>query len=327
MPEMAKRRSLQVLAAFLAVLVPSSCAERFDSSPAAAGEVRILQHQGVERRYYLQNGEAGAAAPAPLVVSLHGHRDKEKALAEREALSGIAWDALGRAAGREGFIVAYPHAWLGQWNLFDGLKNATLEDGRKADDAGFIFAMVSYLVAEGLADPERVYLTGFSDGAIMSYRLLCTAGMPFAAAAPGAGSMFEGHRDSCAAEAPVPIMVIAGTFDAVLPYDGWIFPTGRELSIPETLEHFRRLNGCTGQEGALRYDRDGWDDSRVLEMRWTGCTVEGAVKLLKVKGGGHNWPSYEPLPSEWRKWAGAHNRDIESAEEIWKFVRRFRKEG
>ncbi len=327
MPEMAKRRSLQVLAAFLAVLVPSSCAERFDSSPAAAGEVRTLRHQGVERRYYLQNGEAGVAAPAPLVVSLHGYRSREKALAEREDLGRIGWDALGRVAGRERFIVAYPHAWLGKWNLFDGLDNTTFEDGRKADDIGFIFAVVSHLVEEGLADPERVYLTGFSDGAIMSYRLLCTAGMPFAAAASGAGTMFEGHRDSCAAEAPVPIMVIAGTFDAVLPYDGWIFPMGRELSIPETMEHFRRLNGCTGQEGALRYDRDGWDDSRVLEMRWTGCTVEGAVKLLKVKGGGHNWPSYEPLSSEWRKWAGAHNRDIESAEEIWKFVRRFRKKG
>ena len=327
MPRTPKRRSLPAVAAILAVLVSPSCAERFDNSPVAAGEVRTLLHQGVERRYYLQNTEAGAAAPAPLVVSLHGFRSREPALAEREDLSGIAWEALDRVAGREGFVTAYPHAWLGRWNMFDGLKDTRLEDRREADDAGFVFALVSHLVAEGLADPHRVYLTGFSDGAIMSYRLLCTAGMPFAAAPPGAGSMFEGHRDTCAAVAPVPIMVIAGTFDAVLPYDGWIFPTGRELSIPETMEHFRLLNGWTGQEGALRDYRDGRDDSRVLEMRWTGCTVEGAVKLLKVKGGGHNWPSYEPLPDEWRKWAGVQNRDIESAEEIWNFLRRFRKTG
>ena len=327
MPRTPKRRSLQVIAAILAVLVLPACAGTFDTSPLAAGEARTLLHQEVERHYYLQNAEAAAAAPAPLVVSLHGFRRKEQALAERGALSGIAWDALGRVAGREGFVVAYPHAWLGKWRLFDGLKDTVLEDGRKVDDVGFVFGLVSHLVEEGLADPDRVYLTGFSDGAIMSYRLLCTAGAPFAAAVPGAGSMFQGHRDNCVADPPAPIMVIAGTFDAILPYNGWLFPTGRELSIPETMEHFRLLHGCTGQKGRLLDDRYGRDRSRVLEMYWTGCKVENAVKLLKVKGGGHNWPSYEPLPDEWRKWAGVRNRDIESAEEIWKFLRRFRKTG
>ena len=47
--------------------------------------------------------------------------------------------------------------------------------------------------------------------------------------------------------------------------------------------------------------------------------------LLRVEGGGHNWPSLEPLPAAWRGWSGTHNRDIESAEEIWAFLRQFRK--
>ena len=71
-------------------------------------------------------------------------------------------------ASREGFIVAYPHAWLGQWSLFEGLPNIALDDGRTVDDVGFIARMIARLVDEGLADAERVYLTGFSDGAIMS---------------------------------------------------------------------------------------------------------------------------------------------------------------
>ena len=137
--------------------------------------------------------------------------------------------------------------------------------------------------------------------------------------------MYQRDRDDCAAAGPVPIMVVAGTFDSILPYDGWLFSIGRAMSIPETMEHFRVLNGCTGQKGRLLPERDIFDGSRVLEMRWTGCTIENAVKLLKVKGGGHNWPGYGALPDEWRRWAGPHNRDIESAEEIWKFVGRFRK--
>ena len=157
----------------------------------------------------------------------------------------------------------------------------------------------------------------------MSYRLLCTAEASFAAAAPAGGSMYQGHRDTCAATVPIPLLVIAGTNDRSLPYDGWIFPTGRELSIPETMEHFRLLHGCAGQKSDLLYDRFSEDQSRVLEVVWTGCATPNSVKLLRVEGGGHNAPSFEPLPESWREWAGTHNRDIESAEEIWAFLRQF----
>ena len=312
------------IAAFLAAPMLGACAgEMREAPPPVAGEARTLEHQEVARHYYLHNAEAAAAASAPLVVSLHGFRRPEKALAARDDPSDTAWEALDRVADREGFVVAYPHAWLGRWNLFEGLENTALEDGRAVDDVGFIARLIARLVDEGLADPKRVYLTGFSDGAIMSYRLLCTAEVPFAAAAPGGGTMYQPHRDSCAATVPIPLLVIAGTNDRILPYDGWLSQTGREVSIPETMEHFRRLHGCTGQRADLLYDRNTEDESRVLDVVWSGCTVEGAVKLLRVEGGGHNSPSFEPLPAAWRGWSGTHNRDIESAEEIWAFLRQF----
>ena len=138
--------------------------------PPPAGEARTLEHQGIERHYYLHNIEAAASAPVPLVVSLHGYRGTEQALTERNDLSQIAWGSLDRVASREGFVVAYPHAWLGQWSLFEGLPNIALDDGRTVDDVGFIARMIARLVDEGLV-PARVYLTGFSDGAIMSYNL------------------------------------------------------------------------------------------------------------------------------------------------------------
>ena len=194
------RRLAGLLAASLVVLVLAACAGAMpEPLPPPAGEARTLEHQGVERHYYLQNAEAAAAAPAPLVVSLHGYRGPEQALAERENLSQLAWGPLVRVAGREGFIIAYPHAWLGKWNQFEGLENTALEDGRAVDDVGFIARVIQRLVDEGLVDPARVYLTGFSDGAIMSYKLLCTAEAPFAAAAPAGGSMYQKHRDTCAA--------------------------------------------------------------------------------------------------------------------------------
>ena len=38
----------------------------------------------------------------------------------------------------------------------------------------------------------------------------------------------------------------------------------------------------------LRDDRDGWGESRVVELRRTGCAAGNAVTLLKVRGGGRN---------------------------------------
>ena len=239
MPNGAGRRLPGLIAPFLALLALAACAGTLAASSPPDGEARTLKHQGVERHYYLQNAEAAAATPAPLVVSLHGYRGPDQALAERENLSDIASASLYRVALREGFIVSYPHAWLGKWSQFEGLENTALEDGRTVDDQGFIARMIERLVDDGLADPERVYLTGFSDGAIMSYKLLCTAGAPFAAAAPVAGTMYQKHRDTCAATVPIPLLVIAGTDDRSLPYDGWLFSTGREISIPETMEQAR----------------------------------------------------------------------------------------
>ena len=323
MQTMIRRRPAGLAVALLAVLVLAAWASAMGEPPPPAGEARTLEHQGIERHYYLHNIEAAASAPVPLVVSLHGYRRPEQALTERNDLSQIAWGSLDRVASREGFVVAYPHAWLGQWSLFEGLPNIALDDGRTVDDVGFIARMIARLVGEGLVDPERVYLTGFSDGAIMSYRLLCTAEAPFAAAAPNAGAMYQTHRDTCAATVPIPLLVIAGTNDRSLPYDGWLFPTGRGLSVPETMEHFRLLHGCTGQKTDLLYDRDAKDGSRVLEVVWSDCAVENAVRLLRIEGGGHTSPSHGPAPDGWRERGASHNRDIESAEEIWAFLRRF----
>lgn len=309
----------------MAVLALGACEVESRALPEPAGETRTLLHQDVARHFYLHNAKAAAAGPAPLVVFLHDFRASGLAPAERRDLAGIGWGALSRVAVREGFVVAYPHAWTGFWNMFDGPGGMPPAEGREADDAGFVLAMAARLVEEGLADPARIYLSGFGDGAVMSFRLLCAAGAPFAAAAVSAGTMVQEHRDRCAAEAPMPVMAIVGTRDEMLAYDGALTPEGRELSIPETMEHFRLLNRCTGQEDSLREDRDGWDESRVLEVRWTGCAAGNAVTLLKVRGGGRNRPSFEPIPWEERDRTGPHNRDIDSAEEIWKFVSRFRK--
>ncbi len=290
-----------------------------------AAEVRSVQHQNENRLYRLHNKFAALAGPAPVVVVLHGYFNKEVAIRARTTLDPVAWQRIEELAKKENFLVVHPAAYFGQWNLVAGLKNNTFPNGQTIDDVGFIHKVVAGLIEERLADPARVYLAGISDGAIMSYKFICQADTPFAAAVPMIGTMHEQDQKNCANKNPPPMMVIAGTRDRILPYDGWIFRNGREISIPETMNHFRLLQGCKKQKAKRLDDVDKDDNSYIVRITWTECRRDNTVVLLRVTGGGHSLPKREPISENWLKKSGGHNRDIDSAEALWNFVRAHQK--
>ena len=88
-------------------------------------------------------------------------------------------------------------------------------------------------------------------------------------------------------------------------------------SMPEAMEFWRRLHGCTGQEVQAVPHRRGTGRTRAALISWTGCTEGGAVQLLRIAGGGHELPTLAPdekppAPGD------ARNHDLETAEEIWR---------
>ena len=291
---------------------------------AISSQLEQVTLQGIDRQYRVHNSEAANEGAAPLVLHLHGYRNRHEAEAGRETLDYIAWKKLEETAEVNGFILAQPAAYWGQWSLFSGLKNIKLENGLQIDDMQFISEVVDKLVNAGLADKNRVYLSGISDGAIMSYRLLCEPDSPFAAAVTIVGTMSEKQISNCATRTPTPIMVIAGTNDRILPYDGGLFPEGRDASIPEIMEYWRLKHGCKEQKFEFLKDLDLEDNSRVQSITWTKCDRDDTVKLLRVEGAGHAVPSFAPVSDAWSQRGGGHNRDIESAEEVWEFVKKFR---
>ncbi|MEM9043929.1 MAG: hypothetical protein AAGC81_04485 [Pseudomonadota bacterium] len=290
----------------------------------AVSSAESIKHQGIDRWYHLFEAGLSAGESAPLVVNLHGYRPEDSAIAARSDPKRSSWPQMERLARIQGFRILHPLAWKGRWSLFDGIKNAALEDGTPIDDVGFVHKLVSQLINQGLADSNQVYLTGLSDGGIMTFRLLCNKYSPFAAGAPVIGFMRESHLQDCREDRPPPILVIAGTLDRILPYDGWLYTNGRYLSIPETTEFWRKRYDCRGQKWELLDDLVEDDQSRVMRIDWNGCAREGAVRLYRVEGGGHQAPSFSPPTSEWAKTkAGPRNRDIESADHIWSFFQEF----
>lgn len=283
---------------------------------AACAFAQTLQHQGTERAYRLV-GEPISDQPRPLIVHLHGFREPE-VMANAPDLSVIAWRRLGALAQSEGFFLAQPAALKGRWNMGLDLANIALETGEKADDVGFVFKLVAHLVASGLADPDRVYLSGISDGGIMVNKILCTARHPFRAGASLIGTMVEAHAKKCRNNNAVPVFLLAGTHDDVLPYDGWIFPTGRSLSAPEIADFWRLRHGCGGQKMQMLPDLAKRDYTRVRQIDWTDCNSPVAVRLLRIEGGSHHVPNNEKPGLFKGGWTGK-SRDIDAADAVWEF--------
>jgi len=283
---------------------------------ARADETMTFSHQGIQRTATIHAPADLAAAPAPVVISLHGRGQSVASL--RDSLH------LDATADREHFIVVYPEALDLEWNYGRPIvKPMPLANGETVDDAGFIRLIIENLVESKRADPARIYVAGVSRGGLMAYALACGFADRLAAVAAIVTGMTSYQQEDCRPSRPVPLMVIAGTNDRIQSYDGWLAPLGRLMSVPETLEYWRMQNGCRTQEGRDIPHRVPSDTTRVWLIRWTDCRDGARMELYRVNGGGHRAPSFTADSDKDVAMFGSRNHDIEAADESWAFVKEF----
>lgn len=121
-------------------------------------------------------------ADAPIVVAIHYCTGSAQAM-----YSGTQFDEL---ANQYGYIVIYPQATR-SGACFDVSSPQALKRGGGSDPVG-IASMVSYVQSRYDTDPERVFVTGTSSGAMMTQVMLADYPDVFAA-----GSSFAGVPASC----------------------------------------------------------------------------------------------------------------------------------
>lgn len=273
-----------------------------------------IQWQGVERHYVLHRS-SGNAGSEPLVIALHGFGQDIESLRH--------WLAMDAVADQNGFTVVYPEAIGLKWSYWQGggvvLPNSRDEE---VDDVGFIAAVVDTLVKDGVVNPDRVYLTGISRGALMSWTLVCERADLFRAIAPLSSAMTAWHQSHCNPSRLVPVIAVDGTSDPVQAYDGFLFtsrspPVPRLLSVPETMSFWWQLHGCTGERIAALPHAKGADPTQIMLYEWTGCARGGGVTLYRVNNGGHMPPSLSDEDYD-KKQFGLRNHDVETAALIWK---------
>lgn len=258
----------------------------------------------------------------PLVIVLHGNGGSGRQIEQHTSFD--------RIAAREQFIVAYPDAVGRHWN--DGRPE--LDNG--VDDVAFIASLIDELSTKHAIDRKRVYVTGMSNGAIMSYRVACDLADRVAAIAPVTGNLPAAIR--CQPRAPVSVLAINGTADPLVPYAGGRVGRNRGtvLSAALSTAHFATHAGCgpatatvasPGSAGArsnanaLRSlidepDANPADGSRTRRTSYP-CPAPVAVELLTLEGAGHTWPGgSQYLP---KLLIGGTSRDFDGAERIWEF--------
>lgn len=283
--------------------------------PAVAANRQSLMVGGDERSYLVSN-PAGLVGPAPVVIALHG--------AGQTPESFQAYFGLDATAKANGFVAVYPRGEGRVWNDSRPAAMRLKMVLRPGDDVAFLVTLVRKLVADGIANPARIYLTGISNGGFMVERMACEHAQLFAAYSVIMATTPANSREECHPARPVPIMFIHGTADTVVTYAGFWTPVGATLSAPDSAALFARLDGCGGSTSRKLPDLDLTDGTTVTRRNWDDCRDGAAVALFTVEGGGHQSPArVDTKPDLATPFLGLRNRDIDAGEEVWRFMSAF----
>jgi polyhydroxybutyrate depolymerase len=261
--------------------VPSAAAKEQEkrSDPGGHDQTLMVDDRRRSYRVHLPVGYENAQR-LPLVIVLHGGRMNG---VQMENLTGLSL-----LADQNNFIACYPDA-------FGKIKDqAYWNDGRlpEVDDVKFISVLIDELVSRFKADPSRVYLTGFSNGAGMANRLGIQLAEKVAAIAPVAGTLPRNMPDTWKSKLPMPVLYFHGTDDPFAYFSGGSAGTHREssLSAEQYVRWWAKKNGYAEgfkPEVSTEKGPDGLSVKRV----WYGSgRDEVEVIFYAIEGGGHTWP-------------------------------------
>jgi polyhydroxybutyrate depolymerase len=270
---------------------------------AAAGRVTIVS-DGVPRTAILLQHRRLKQARRPAVIILRGGREKGARLRRI-----FGFEEMARSSGA---ILIYPEPLSGHWGDAPG------PEARR--DSVFIHDLITKFVARGIADRGKVFLVGIGTGGTVALRLVCDEKNVFAGIAVLGASLPSDLEASCKPPRPIPLMMIAGTGDSVVPLHGGkaSLPQGKTelLSIDATLGLFGKAAGCAGgMTTTILPEKD--TRTRAYLDKLNHCAVP--VEAVRIEGGVHALPG---LSSDGGPGHGLANGDVNSAKLVWDFFRR-----
>lgn len=276
----------------------SSCADTDEVVIAETAEIGLfdetMSYDNLQREYllYVPENYTGKE-PLPLVFSLHG------AGGTKESQYDLSQFYL--LADRENFILVTPQATsaLGNNLTFWNQQN----DPNRADDVGFINALIDEVASKYNIDLDRVFLAGSSNGAFMALEVTCQLNHRIAATVAVKGYMSPDQINNCNPSKPTPILQMHGNEDPLVPYDG----------VLPTLKYWAEFNQTEPLPILVNLpDSDPDNGNTVVSYLYSNGTNGVEIEHLEVIGGRHDWFG-EP----------GTDYDINASEKAWEFFKKF----
>ena len=271
------------------------------ATPVLKLTLQSISVAGVKRWFIVVKPES-LPPGAPVVLLLHGGTQSMHKALDSHALS--AWS---QAAKAQGFILVVPNGTSAKggntagnrqnWN--DGRSDSAAGD-QVADDVTFLTLLVDWALREYGADARRVFITGASNGGMMTYRMLI--------------------------ERPTALLIVNGTADPVMPWSGGRIAPGNRgtvLSADATKRWWLQTNHVN-QTPALSDlpDLVPNDDCRMQREDFPALPGGAPVAFITMQGGGHYAPSQLAPQRTGRlvkRIVGKPCRDAEAVDLAWQF--------
>lgn len=228
---------------------------------------------GGQKREYLQYAPSGLGSKRPLIISCHGMNQSAQ----------YQWDMLKDAktlADKEKFVIVLP----------EGINNGWDISGDR--DINLIKDLIAQMKKDFDIDENRVYLSGFSMGGMLTYHAMNKIPNVIAAFAPISGYPMWGFTYT--GKRAIPVIHHHGTGDDVCVYS----------NVQKNIDELVKKNKCSSTP-TITKNYGGY--SHITRKEWGGGTDGVKVVLMELANKGH-WIS---------------NDGLYTLDEIWKFCKNY----
>lgn len=270
-----------------------------------AKEIKEITSGNTTRKYLLHiPANYNSKEKVPLILVLHGGggngRNAEK----------MTW--FSQKADKENFIVAYPYGTnklfsekLLTWNAGNCCGHAL---DKNVDDIEYIKQLILSIKNQYSIDANKVFVTGMSNGGMMSYRIGCELSEYVTGIAPVSGAM---NVTTCKPQKSISVIIIHGKNDQQVLYEGGSPKTKvdrherTDKSVKFAEEFWRNENGCTNR----KVTKTGKVE------RVTYRCKRAKLSVISIDDEGHTWPGGN------KGFFGADTptKEISATEEIYQF--------
>lgn len=231
-------------------------------------------------REYVVYAPANLGSRRPLLISCHGMN--QDANYQKGMLS------VESVADKEKFLTVFPEGIDKGWDI----------GGDR--DLKFITALIDQMVKDYDIDRNKVYMSGFSMGGMLTYHCMNNLSDKIAAFAPISGYPMGGFN--CTAKRPIPVIHTHGTGDDVVVFSG----------VQSKIDNLVAFNKCD-KNATVTQNYKGF--GHITKRVWSGGTNGVKVELLELANKGH-WVSNDGLLTVQEIWDFCKNYSLDTPVEV-----------